>query len=68
MNDGSSRGAGQWLSPLLHAGGAALAGGLALGVQAGGGNIFASSGVLLLGIAIVVILSRRLALTRSASA
>jgi methyl-accepting chemotaxis protein len=67
MNHGFSGGTGQWLRPLLHAAGTATAGGLALGIQAGGGSIFAAVAVLLLGTAAVAFLRYRLAASRHAA-
>jgi methyl-accepting chemotaxis protein len=67
MNHGFSGGTGRWQRPLLHAGGTALAGGLALGVQAGGGSPFAAFAVLLLGIVAVAFLRQRLATVRQAA-
>ncbi len=67
MNHGFSGGTRQWLLPLLHGGGTAVAGGLALGVQARGGSIFAAFALLVLGIVIVASLRYRLAARRRAA-
>jgi methyl-accepting chemotaxis protein len=67
MNHGSSEGSGRWLVPLLHAGGTALAGGLALGIHARGGSIFVAFAALLLGIVAVAIVRQRLSAARQAA-
>jgi methyl-accepting chemotaxis protein len=64
MDQGFSEGVGQWRLPLAHAAGTALAGGLALSVQATGGGILASFAVLVLGIGVVALLRQRLATGR----
>ncbi len=67
MNHGFSGGTGQWLRLLLHAGGTAVAGGVALVIQAGGGSLFAAVTVLLLGTVAVAFLRYRLAASRQAA-
>jgi len=67
MNQGFSGGTARWRLPLLHAGGTAVAGGIALGVQAAGGSFYAAFAVLLLGIAVVAFMRQRLAEGRQAA-